>query len=705
MLLWQIEIDRDRVAIDWVGIDDHPDFAPDTCFQYYVDLDETEWFWQGNYSADTPDSVFWLSIAAIYRCPCDGDVDEDGVVGVSDLAIVLACEGTTPVGVCARADVNCDGVIDMQDAAIVQCQINAGWPDPSCCPSTAPVDPMYPWGWKTRPWHWMDDAVTFYLTEDPLPGLLLDPVNIYPIEDFYFGESWDVAFELDTDPCYIKWDQPYTGIRDWPHYEDVKSMGIVEPAGPKWQQDPNELLPGLHAHDYDLGNGPQWDTLADDWICNGGQVTDIHWWGNYEMSGGSEQRGGGIDHFHLSIHEPDPQNPCLPGPEVWGADVPFAALMEMNTGLVNSEGSAIYLYEFYLTDPYQQIEGQTYFLDITAWSNDPLDPPYWRWQESRRSPNPTLCPAVSRTGPGGVWGPIRWPGYDPVRYSDMAFVITSDDVPQLDIQSLVADDWRCDTNTPITAAAWWGSYIGYQYWACDDLTVTRPVKPDYFYLSIWSDVAADDSDNQYPYSHPGELEWEYNAYDYDEVFVGYDKHPHPPEGQLGPPREPVFRYSVGIPEGEQFCQAESDTVYWFSVVAVYDSSFSDPIYDWGWTNHKHEYNDDAVSGTLDPPNPEYYWEELYDQTGVSEDMSFILYTRPEECCPCLGDMNGDQWLSTADLTLLFNTLGNLGFPYYTQTTAGDCGDMNGDGWLSTVDLTLLFNILGNLGSPYYTQCP
>ena len=74
-------------------------------------------------------------------------------------------------------------------------------------------------------------------------------------------------------------------------------------------------------------------------------------------------------------------------------------------------------------------------------------------------------------------------------------------------------------------------------------------------------------------------------------------------------------------------------------------------------------------------------------------------------CPCLGDMNGDEWLSTADLSLLFTQLGNLGSPYYKETTADDCGDMNGDLWLSTADLSLLFTLLGNLGSPYYTQCP
>ncbi len=91
-----------------------------------------------------------------------------------------------------------------------------------------------------------------------------------------------------------------------------------------------------------------------------------------------------------------------------------------------------------------------------------------------------------------------------------------------------------------------------------------------------------------------------------------------------------------------------------------------PNYNWGWTNHAHEFNDDAVAGVLDTPNPGYYWEELYDQTGESEDMSFIVYTEPDECCPCLGDVDGDGWLTTGDLSTLFTTLGQIGSPYYMQ---------------------------------------
>ena len=91
-LLWQIEVPADRVESQWVGYDQFPERPSDTCFQYYVQLEEDEWFWQGDFTDDTNDNIFWLSIAAVY--PEDALLDN-------------------------------------------------------------------PWGWKTRAWPWMDDAVTF----------------------------------------------------------------------------------------------------------------------------------------------------------------------------------------------------------------------------------------------------------------------------------------------------------------------------------------------------------------------------------------------------------------------------------------------------------------------------------------------------------------------------------------------------------------
>ncbi|NIR62686.1 MAG: hypothetical protein GWO10_02545 [candidate division Zixibacteria bacterium] len=282
-----------------------------------------------------------------------------------------------------------------------------------------------PWGFKTRPESWMDDAVRLDLLEQPHVGTVIDPCIVTPIEDPGTQKSFDVAFELDTDPDYIKWEQPFTGFRHWPHYEDELSRVIADP------------------------------------------VQDL-----------------------------------------------------------------------------------------------------------------------------------------------------------FQIDRLVADDWRCDHETPVTAAVWWGSYIGYEYYACQEQQLPAPVKPDYFSLTIWTDVpAGEDPNPDVLFSHPGKKIWEYMAYDYDEVMVGYDKYPH------GTHKEPVFRYSVRLPKQAWFLQEDVNNIYWFSVAAVYKIT-TEPLYEWGWTNHQHFFNDDAVAGILDPAVG-WFWEELYDQTENSQDMSFMLFTEPD----------------------------------------------------------------------------
>jgi hypothetical protein len=96
--------------------------------------------------------------------------------------------------------------------------------------------------------------------------------------------------------------------------------------------------------------------------------------------------------------------------------------------------------------------------------------------------------------------------------------------------------------------------------------------------------------------------------------------------------EPVFRYSVRLPEEKWFHQPDYNEVFWLSVQAIYDINM--PNYDWGWTNHKHVFNDDAVRYYFNPDILQWVWDELYDQTGESEDMSFMLFTDPNVCSTC-----------------------------------------------------------------------
>jgi len=67
-------------------------------------------------------------------CNCNGDLDGSGSVNAFDVGIFGGCFGQLPVGPCAVADIDCDGVIGAADQAVLTCQFQGGLPDPACCP-------------------------------------------------------------------------------------------------------------------------------------------------------------------------------------------------------------------------------------------------------------------------------------------------------------------------------------------------------------------------------------------------------------------------------------------------------------------------------------------------------------------------------------------------------------------------------------------
>jgi len=194
----------------------------------------------------------------------------------------------------------------------------------------------------------------------------------------------------------------------------------------KWQQLPTSTLPGLHSHDYINSTGIyEAVTKADDWVCNGGRITDIHWWGNYELLGNMEKRGAGIAHFRLSIHLDNATGLCLPAdPEIWSVIVPFTSITEQFTGMFNNEGCKIYKYEFVLPVPFDQVAGTRYWLEVNAVSVNPNNPAIWRWQEALRGQNPVYCGATEKIIPvPATWYTIQWSAPD--HFSDMAFALTN----------------------------------------------------------------------------------------------------------------------------------------------------------------------------------------------------------------------------------------------------------------------------------------
>jgi len=201
----------------------------------------------------------------------------------------------------------------------------------------------------------------------------------------------------------------YSGSATDGEVEDYRL--VIQKTSHKWHQLPDNGLPGLHS-DYT-------NVVADDWVCNGGVVTELDWWGNYEMTAGVENRGDGISHFQVTAYS---DAGCQPETAVLSYDVPFSSIQEVNSGLINNESSSIYKYSFILPVPYDQLITHTYWISVRAIPNNPAAPAAWRWQEASRVFSPIHCPTVSFDATGS-WQPIVWPDPAPGQYSGLAFSV------------------------------------------------------------------------------------------------------------------------------------------------------------------------------------------------------------------------------------------------------------------------------------------
>ncbi len=425
---------------------------------------------------------------------------------------------------------------------------------------------------------------------------------------FEDGETEDYLLLIDPEPgteLEPKWVQPPQPIDEG--FDDASDLWWQEglPQLIKWEQPPNGQWPGLHAHDALIGPEYTVITLADQWECQGGEVTDLHWFGNYELDPfGQEIRGLGIALFDVAILDNTPASPwCLPGVTLWSTGVPFGAITEEDTGLLNSEGCIIYKYNYDLQVPFPQIQGEIYWLSITAINVDPGAPAYWRWQESNRTTPPTLCPAAEQQGPIVTpWQSIIW-STNPETYSDLAFEITSAD-PTPPVNKVDADDFISD-GRPIRAVKWWGSYFDPMY--MPDMGGQEPYLLDGWFIGFHHEVPSAGTDDCPPDDFAGDWPTTLGTY-----FAPVDAVTITPLNYTDCLGHDVYEYSVNLDaccllcahddprlppilrpaEPEAFYE-EAGFRYWLSIQAVTGVT---------WQPQACGYDDRILTGHLPSPN-------------------------------------------------------------------------------------------------------
>ena len=259
--------------------------------------------------------------------------------------------------------------------------------------------------------------------------------------------------------------------------------------------------------------------------------------------------------------------------------------------------------------------------------------------------------------------------------ADPPVIIGWDELSDYHQPPMVADDWPCKDERPITDIHWWGSFIGWTQ------PHPPPILPKAFHLGIWTDVPVDPADPD-SFSHPGVLIWENYCDNWVWNFAGYDRDPrmYPPGMEL--PNEPgfdvpmdaCFQFNQLLSQDEWFYQQPNDDpdrprIYWLSIAPIYNPwDYDDPnFYPWGWKTRRPEWNDDAVRilrvsdasglthwppaiGSLWNTGTPIKWPEDPPDEAYSWDVAFELTTN--EPGPPNADLNNDGIVNFRDLAIL-----------------------------------------------------
>ena len=248
-----------------------------------------------------------------------------------------------------------------------------------------------------------------------------------------------------------------------------------------------------------------------------------------------------------------------------------------------------------------------------------------------------------------------------------------DEISDPCFRPILADDWLCRDDRPVTDIHWWGSFIG---WSQPELP---PILPQAFHIGIWTD---DPCEFPGDISHPNIMIWENICDNWVWNFAGYDVFPGQDPCEW--PREACFQFNQLLSEDEWFLQdpnAPWDTdgdpnsaVYWLSIYPIFNAAdYTDPQFRrWGWKTRPHYYNDDAymIQDVVMPP-VDWPWpaplpqnwpprpgamvtagnEVINPMTGESWDLAFELTTNEPGEFDLTADLNGDGAVNFYDLAL------------------------------------------------------
>ncbi|HUW19927.1 MAG TPA: hypothetical protein VMW16_11555 [Sedimentisphaerales bacterium] len=508
-------------------------------------------------------------------------------------------------------------------------------------------------GWKVSSKHWNDDAA--YLDTSGAWRELR-----YPAEHPYHGESIDMAFAITTPP------PPHIVIDSFDQWLDVLRDSLVRPVDEaNWA---DYMLQWDRYRDPDMEPYPQnmylepnlyaypGDPCPD--VCQPPSPGLVMTWAGPSMPAGPYAAAWKLKYPSdpdltnsiITVTVLPPCDPCITVVSfgmkdvngfirAWYWDVPavlpcgIATTITIDTSIPGVT-AANPVATSYMNNPGFDITQviELIFDENTFWLGGTAVPPpgstiprAWNyWYDLTVTPKPVKAIGPRKwTQPPKRIAPGRFLGWDEqsVRYWP----------------PLMADDWHCKDQRPVTDIHWWGSHLG---WTDSN---EPPVAPIGFHFGIWTDVP-EDADDPTSFSHPGEMIWEYVCYDCQVEFVGYDKDPRQVAGAPPIVQDSCFQYYCDLPQDVWFYQKPDTTghgtIYWLSIAAIYESGVN-PEHPWGCKTRPHFFNDDAVRiFSLDdgnwPPFVGDKWrtgQPVEYPDGVSWDLAFELTTKKPDPPP------------------------------------------------------------------------